>query len=249
MKILEVRDFRVRYGAVEVVHGIHLEVNAGEVVTLIGPNGAGKTSTLLGLVGMVPATGEVWFDGKFLPDRMPEQLHQDGIVLVPEGRELFPTLAVEDHLRLGAFSRIQRGVPRNEVEEDLERVYTLFPRLRERRRQLAGTLSGGEQQMLAIGRALMGRPRLLLLDEPSLGLAPLVVREIFRILGELKARGTTMLLVEQNARMALQLADRAYVMEAGDVVAQGPPQILLQDPRVAEAYLGLRRAIMPTPSG
>ncbi|MDR7571014.1 MAG: ATP-binding cassette domain-containing protein, partial [Armatimonadota bacterium] len=129
MKLLELRDFRVRYGAVEVVHGIHLEVNAGEVVTLIGPNGAGKTSTLLGLVGMVPATGEVWFEGKLLPHRMPEQLHRDGIVLVPEGRELFPTLAVEDHLHLGAFSRIQRGVSRTEVEEDLERVYTLFPRL------------------------------------------------------------------------------------------------------------------------
>ncbi|MDR5709067.1 MAG: ABC transporter ATP-binding protein [Armatimonadota bacterium] len=248
MKLLELRDFRVRYGAVEVVHGIHVEVNEGEAVTLIGPNGAGKTSTLLGLVGMAQATGKVRFNGKLLPHRTPEQLHRDGIVLVPEGRELFPTLTVEDHLRLGAFSRIQRGAPRSAVEEDLEWVYTLFPRLRERRRQLAGTLSGGEQQMLAIGRALMSRPRLLLLDEPSLGLAPLVVREIFRVLGELLARGTTMLLVEQNARMALQLADRAYVLEAGEVIAQGPPQTLLQDPRVAEAYLGLRRVTTPTGS-
>ncbi len=248
MRLLELRDFRVRYGAVEVVHGIHMTVDPGEAVTLIGPNGAGKTSTLLGIVGMAHATGEVWLEGRLLSSRTPEQLHREGVILVPEGRELFPTLTVEDHLRLGAFSRVQRGVPRSEVEEDLERVYGLFPRLRERRRQLAGTLSGGEQQMLAIGRALMGRPRLLLLDEPSLGLAPLVVREIFRILGELKARGTTMLLVEQNARMALQLADRAYVLEAGEVIAHGPPRAILQDPRVAEAYLGIRRVTTPVSS-
>ncbi|RDI94954.1 ABC transporter ATP-binding protein [Meiothermus sp. QL-1] len=236
--MLEVENLTVRYGAVEAVRHLTLSVGEGEVITLIGPNGAGKTSVLKGILGLVTTSGQVRYEGKLLRRREPEALALKGLVMVPEKRELFASLTVEDNLLLGAFPRFQRR--ERGIWEDLDWVYSLFPRLKERRRQLAGTMSGGEQQMLAIGRALMGRPRLLLLDEPSLGLAPLIVREIFHILSELKARGVTLLLVEQNARMALRLADRGYVLEAGELVMEGRGSELLQDPRVIESYLGIR---------
>ncbi|MDW8481111.1 MAG: ABC transporter ATP-binding protein [Meiothermus sp.] len=238
MNILEVENLSVRYGAVEAVRGLSLRVAEGEAITLIGPNGAGKSSTLKGILGLVQASGTVRYLGETLSRRTPEMLAAVGLVMVPEKRELFASMAVEDNLLLGAFPRFQRR--ERGIREDLEWVYSLFPRLLERRRQLAGTMSGGEQQMLAIGRALMARPKLLLLDEPSLGLAPLIVQEIFRILGELKARGVTILLVEQNARMALKLADRGYVLEAGELVMEGRGSELLHDPRVIESYLGIR---------
>ncbi|WP_337871387.1 ABC transporter ATP-binding protein [Meiothermus sp.] len=238
MSVLEVSNLTVRYGAVEAVRNLSLSVGAGEAITLIGPNGAGKSSTLKGIVGLVNTSGTVRYHGQPVGRRTPEGLATQGLVMVPEKRELFASMEVEDNLMLGAFTRFQRR--EKGIREDLERVYTLFPRLRERRRQLAGTMSGGEQQMLAIGRALMARPKLLLLDEPSLGLAPLIVQEIFHILGELKAQGTPILVVEQNARMALKLADRGYVLEAGELVMEGRGQDLLHDPRVIESYLGFR---------
>lgn len=238
MLMLELTDFSVRYGAVEAVRGLSLEVAEGEAITLIGPNGAGKSSTLKGILGLERSRGVVRYRGQELKKRTPEALAELGLVLVPEKRELFSSMEVEDNLLLGAFTRFRRG--EKGLKEDLERVYTLFPRLRERRRQLAGTMSGGEQQMLAIGRALMAKPKLLLLDEPSLGLAPLIVAEIFRILGGLKSQGVTILVVEQNARMALRLADRGYVLEAGELVMQGQASELLHDPRVIESYLGIR---------
>lgn len=238
MLMLELTDFSVRYGAVEAVRGLSLEVAEGEAITLIGPNGAGKSSTLKGILGLERSKGVVRYRGQELKKRTPEALAELGLMLVPEKRELFSSMEVEDNLLLGAFTRFRRG--EKGLKEDLERVYTLFPRLRERRRQLAGTMSGGEQQMLAIGRALMAKPKLLLLDEPSLGLAPLIVAEIFRILGGLKSQGVTILVVEQNARMALRLADRGYVLEAGELVMQGQASELLHDPRVIESYLGIR---------
>ncbi|MER3537163.1 MAG: ABC transporter ATP-binding protein [Thermus sp.] len=235
--MLQVEDLTVRYGALEAARHVFLRLDEGEAVALIGPNGAGKTSVLRGILGLARALGRVVVAGQEMPYRSPEALLERGLVLVPEGRALFPGLSVEDNLLLGGFARIRRG---EGLREDLERVYTLFPRLKERRAQMAGTLSGGEQQMLALGRALMSRPRLLLLDEPSLGLAPLVVREIYRVLEELRREGTPLLVVEQNVRMALSLVDRAYVMEAGEVVLEGKAQELLHDPRVVEAYLGVR---------
>ncbi|ADH64178.1 ABC transporter related protein [Allomeiothermus silvanus DSM 9946] len=238
MSILEVNHLTVRYGAVEAVRNLSLHVDKGEAVTLIGPNGAGKSSSLKGIIGLVRSSGTVRYQGHTLAQQSPEALAAMGMVLVPEKRELFASMEVEDNLLLGAFSRYQRG--EKGIREDLERVYSLFPRLKERRKQLAGTMSGGEQQMLAIGRALMARPKLLLLDEPSLGLAPLIVQEIFRILGELKKEGVPILLVEQNARMALKLADRGYVLEAGELVMEGRGQDLLHDQRVVESYLGIR---------
>ncbi|WP_200874479.1 ABC transporter ATP-binding protein [Thermus caliditerrae] len=240
MSLLRVEGFTVRYGALEAVREVSFALEEGEALTLIGPNGAGKTSVLRGLLGLAQAEGRVYLGGEELRARSPEALLERGLVLVPEGRALFPGLSVEDNLLLGGFLRYRR---RENLRPDLERVYALFPRLLERRRQPAGTLSGGEQQMLAIGRALMARPRLLLLDEPSLGLAPLMVREIYRILGELKREGTTLLLVEQNAKVALSLADRGLVLEAGEVVLAGPAEALRQDPKVVEAYLGLSREV------
>lgn len=238
MSVLEVQNLTVRYGAVEAVRNLSLSVGTGEAITLIGPNGAGKSSTLKGIVGLVNTSGTVCYQGQTLARRSPEALATQGLVMVPEKRELFASMEVEDNLLLGAFTRFQRR--EKGIREDLERVYALFPRLLERRKQLAGTMSGGEQQMLAIGRALMARPKLLLLDEPSLGLAPLIVQEIFHILGELKAQGTPILVVEQNARMALKLADRGYVLEAGELVMEGRGHDLLHDPRVIESYLGIR---------
>ncbi|WP_298628993.1 ABC transporter ATP-binding protein [uncultured Thermus sp.] len=240
MSLLSVQGLTVRYGPLEAVREVTFSLKPGEALTLIGPNGAGKTSVLRGLLGLAQAEGKVFLDGEEVRLRSPEALLARGLVLVPEGRALFPGLSVEDNLLLGGFTRFRR---RENLRPDLERVYALFPRLLERRRQPAGTLSGGEQQMLAIGRALMARPRLLLLDEPSLGLAPLMVREIYRILGELKGAGTTLLLVEQNAKVALALADRGLVLEAGEVVLEGPAEALRQDPRVVEAYLGLSREV------
>ena len=238
MNVLEVANLTVRYGAVEAVRNLSLSVAEGEAITLIGPNGAGKSSTLKGIVGLERCTGSMSYQGQELKKRTPEALAANGLVLVPEKRELFASMQVEDNLMLGAFTRFQRG--EKGLKDDLGRVYTLFPRLKERRKQLAGTMSGGEQQMLAIGRALMAKPKLLLLDEPSLGLAPIIVGEIFRILGELKAQGVTILVVEQNARMALRLADRGYVLEAGELVMEGKGSELLHDPRVIESYLGIR---------
>lgn len=244
--MLWVEDLTVRYGALEAARHVFLRLEEGEAVALIGPNGAGKTSVLRGILGLARSLGRVRVLGEEVAPRSPEALLERGLVLVPEGRALFPGLSVEDNLLLGGFVWLKqkRGLPeapRKQIE-DLERVYALFPRLKERRGQLAGTLSGGEQQMLALGRALMSRPRILLLDEPSLGLAPLMVREIYRVLWELKRAGTTLLVVEQNVRMALSLADRAYVMEAGEVVLEGKAQDLLHDPKVVEAYLGIKAA-------
>jgi branched-chain amino acid transport system ATP-binding protein len=238
--MLLVENLTVRYGPLEAVRGVSFALEEGEALAVIGPNGAGKTSLLRGLLGLASSEGRVLLDGAELRSRSPEGLLAQGMVLVPEGRALFPGLSVEDNLLLGGFARFRKG---EDLRADLERVYALFPRLLERRRQPAGTLSGGEQQMLAMGRALMARPRLLLLDEPSLGLAPLMVREIYRILGELKKEGTTLFLVEQNAKVALELADRGLVLEAGEMVLLGPAAELKENPRVVEAYLGMAREV------
>ena len=223
--MLEVTDLLVRYGAVQVVHGISFEVKAGEVVALIGANGAGKTTTLSAISGLVRARGAVRLEGRDILGRQPHQIVRAGIVQVPEGRAVLARMSVEENLRLGS---------RDGVAE----AYARFPVLRDRRAMPAGNLSGGEQQMLAIARALLARPRLLLLDEPSLGLAPKVVAAVFGVLAELKASGVTMLLVEQNAARALRLADRAYVLELGRIVISGRAGDLLGDERVARAYLG-----------
>jgi len=238
--MLLVENLSVRYGPLEAVRGVSFALEEGEALAVIGPNGAGKTSLLRGLLGLASSEGRVLLDGAELRSRSPEGLLAQGMVLVPEGRALFPGLSVEDNLLLGGFARFRKG---EDLRADLERVYALFPRLLERRRQPAGTLSGGEQQMLAMGRALMSRPRILLLDEPSLGLAPLMVREIYRILSELKRERTTLLLVEQNAKVALELADRGLVLEAGEMVLLGPAAELKENPRVVEAYLGMAREV------
>ena len=238
--MLLVENLTVRYGPLEAVRGVSFALEEGEALAVIGPNGAGKTSLLRGLLGLASSEGRVLLDGAELRSRSPEGLLAQGMVLVPEGRALFPGLSVEDNLLLGGFTRFRKG---EDLRADLERVYALFPRLLERRRQPAGTLSGGEQQMLAMGRALMSRPRILLLDEPSLGLAPLMVREIYRILSELKRERTTLLLVEQNAKVALELADRGLVLEAGEMVLLGPAAELKENPRVVEAYLGMAREV------
>ncbi|MRD73556.1 ATP-binding cassette domain-containing protein [Rhodocyclus tenuis] len=236
--ILDVRGLSVSYGKVEALHGLTLKIRAGEIVTVIGPNGAGKTTLLSALMGLLPARGEIVYLGQRQgSDRQVEQLVRQGMTLVPEKRELFGEMSVEDNLLLGAFDRYRSG--QRDHADTMAEVFDIFPRLRERRRQLAGTLSGGERQMLAMGRALMARPKLLMLDEPSLGLAPLIIREIFRIVGELKKTGVSILLVEQNARAALQIADYGYVLETGEVSLEGPSEALSRDPRVIESYLGL----------
>jgi branched-chain amino acid transport system ATP-binding protein len=234
--LLEVRDLRVSYGKVEAVHRVSLTLPEGSIVTVIGPNGAGKTTLLGAIMGMLPARGEIVYDGHSVTRLTVEQRVADGLVLVPEKRELFGSMKVEDNLLLGAFARVRRGD--RAALRMLDEVYARFPRLKERAGQEAGTLSGGERQMLALGRALMARPRLLMLDEPSLGLAPLIVREIFSIVAALKATGVSILLVEQNARAALQVSDYGYVLETGECVAQGPSAELAADPRVAATYLG-----------
>jgi branched-chain amino acid transport system ATP-binding protein len=235
--VLEVRDLEARYGRIVALRGVSLDVEAGEIVCVIGPNGVGKTTTLLAIVGLVrAAAGAVTFEGRSLVGLSPDRVVRRGLALVPEGRWVLTGMTVFENLQMGAYGRHDAA----EVAGDIERMYELFPILRERRSQIAGTLSGGEQQMLAIGRALMARPRLLMMDEPSLGLAPLVIEEIFRAITELRARGTTILLVEQNAHQALLVADRAYVMELGRVVLSGPAAELREHERLRAAYLGAR---------
>ena len=234
--ILELAGVHAGYGRIEALKGISLAVNAGEIVTIIGANGAGKSTTLMTICGIVPATaGEVRYAGEAISGTSPDQLPQRGLCQVPEGRRIFPRLTVEENLRMGAFFRKDK----DQVARDMEYALSLFPVLRERRRQYGGTLSGGEQQMLAIARALMGKPRLLLLDEPSLGLAPLVVKRIFEIVKKINQEdGVTILLVEQNANLALQLATRAYVMETGRIVMEDAAANLLRNPEIRKAYLG-----------
>ena len=233
--MLEVRDLRVSYGGINAVKGIDLTVRAGELVTLIGANGAGKTSTLKALAGLLkPAGGRIHYNGDDITARPAHELVRRGLALVPEGRGVFGRLTVEENLAMGAYSR--RDTAR--VPADFDRVYARLPRLAERRRQFAGTLSGGEQQMLAIGRALMSRPKLLLLGEPSMGLAPLMVQSIFEAIRAITAEGATLLLVEQNARLALETCQRGYVMESGAIAAADTAQRLLADPQVRQAYLG-----------
>ncbi|MBL8489698.1 MAG: ABC transporter ATP-binding protein [Rhodocyclaceae bacterium] len=236
--VLEVRDLHVAYGKVEALHHANLSVAPGSIVTVIGPNGAGKTTLLSAIMGVLPASGgEIAFLGEVLADAEVEDMVARGMTLVPERRELFGEMSVEDNLLLGAFMRHRQG--HRDEGGTMAEVFRVFPRLKERRRQLAGTLSGGERQMLAVGRALMAKPRLLMLDEPSLGLAPLIVREIFHIIAALKQTGVAILLVEQNARAALQIADYGYVLETGEVVIEGAAGEMAEDPRVIESYLGL----------
>jgi branched-chain amino acid transport system ATP-binding protein len=238
MALLVLENIHTYYGNVHALKGINLTVEEGEIVTLIGANGAGKTTTLRTISGLIkPREGRIIFDGQELNKVPAHKIVYMGISHAPEGRKIFPTLTVEENLLLGAYSL---GNDRKAIEANKERVFALFPRLAERRKQLAGTLSGGEQQMLAIGRALMSKPRLLLLDEPSLGLAPMLVRAIFETIKEINRQGVTILLVEQNARAALKLAQRAYVLETGRIVLSGPSHELLQDERVRKAYLGER---------
>jgi branched-chain amino acid transport system ATP-binding protein len=233
--LLEVRDLCVSYGKVDAVRRVSLTVQPGEIISIIGPNGAGKTSLLGGLMGLVPATGQVRYLGRDLSDQDIEARVESGLCLVPERRELFGDLSVAENLRLGAYVRRADKVG---SRQSLDAVYARFPRLAERRDQRASTLSGGERQMLALGRALMAKPRLLMLDEPSLGLAPLIVRDIFRIIAALKQTGVAILLVEQNARAALQTADSAHVIETGEVTLSGKASDLLNDRRVVATYLG-----------
>jgi branched-chain amino acid transport system ATP-binding protein len=233
--LLSVSDAHVAYGKVEAVRSVSLEVGGHEIITIIGANGAGKTTLLNAIMGILPLKGRVTFAGQDVLRLEIEDRVAAGLCLVPEHRELFATMNVEDNLQLGAF-RIAKAA----TAVAFERAYTLFPRLKERRKQLAGTLSGGEQQMLAMGRALMGAPRLLMLDEPSLGLAPIIVADIFRTIGELRAAGVSVLLVEQNAQAALQIADRAYVMELGEFILNGPAKDIATNQRVAASYLGFQ---------
>jgi branched-chain amino acid transport system ATP-binding protein len=233
--LLEVRGLRIAYGGITAVKGIDLEVRERELVTLVGSNGAGKTTTLKALAGLiVPAAGRVRYDGNDVTGMPEHRLVRGGLALVPEGRGVFSRLSVEENLDMGAYARRQR----REIAADRERVYGFFPRLAERRGQSAGTLSGGEQQMLAIGRALMSRPRLLLLDEPSMGLAPIMVQKIFETIRTIAAEGVTLLLVEQNAKLALELCDRGYVMDSGSIALADSASALLGNPLVREAYLG-----------
>ena len=239
--ILQVRDLCVAYGKVEALHNANLKVGAGQIVTVIGPNGAGKTTMMAAIMGALPLNGsvrgEIVFYGEQCAGAEIEPMVARGMVLVPEKRELFGEMSVEDNLLLGGFQRYRRG--ERDQSQTMQEVFELFPRLRERRAQLSGTLSGGERQMLAIGRALMAKPKLLMLDEPSLGLAPLIVREIFQIIERLKRDGASILLVEQNARAALKVADYAYVLETGEIAIEGPAHELADDPRVIDSYLGL----------
>jgi branched-chain amino acid transport system ATP-binding protein len=247
--LLQVNNLSTRYGKVVAVRDLNLQVAQGSIVSLIGPNGAGKTTLMSALMGMLPSSGQILLAGRpLLPYHDVAHRVGQGMLLVPESRELFSEMSVEDNLQLGAFSRRRQG--HRDHAQTLEEVYQLFPRLRERRQQAAGTLSGGERQMLAIGRALMGKPRLLLLDEPSLGLAPRVIGEIFEIIQNLRSSGVSILLVEQNARAALKISDYGYVMEVGEQVLEGPAAELAEDPRVIETYLGRKTAktsIAPNP--
>lgn len=236
MSILEVQDLKVHYGVIEALKGISFSVKEGEVFTLVGSNGAGKTTALWALSNLLPkSSGQVLFQGSDITKTASHLLPKQGLVHVPEGRRVFPHLSVADNLMLGAYHR--QGAA--EIKQDLDYVYELFPRLKERNKQNAGSLSGGEQQMLAIGRGLMARPKLLLLDEPSMGLAPLLVQEIFKIIKLINQEGTTILLVEQNANLALEISDQACVLETGQIVLTGPAQEIAQNKRIQEVYLGV----------
>jgi len=232
--LLQISNLKVAYGGIQAVKGVSLEVHGGELVSLIGANGAGKTTTLKAVTGTQPMRdGDIQFLGRSIRGQGAWDLVRQGLVMVPEGRGVFSRMSIVENLQMGAYVREDA-----EVEADIERVFGVFPRLKERAAQLAGTLSGGEQQMLAMGRALMARPKVLLMDEPSMGLAPIMVDKIFEVVGDIHSRGTTILLVEQNASRALQLADRGYVMESGEITMSGPAKELLNDPRVRAAYLG-----------
>jgi branched-chain amino acid transport system ATP-binding protein len=235
--LLELKDVSVRYGVIEAVRGINLTVGEGEVVTLIGGNGAGKTTTLRA-ISMVhgPSHGEIFFKGEEITSLRSDEIVARGIVQVPEGRHIFPNMSVGENIEMGAFQR--RKTPRKELNEEIDRVFTLFPRLKERRKQAGGTLSGGEQQMLAIGRALMAKPKLLMLDEPSMGLAPQIVETVFEVIHTINAEGIPVLLIEQNAQMALQAAERGYVIETGEIVLEDNAKSLLGNDKVRKAYLG-----------
>ncbi|NLK45089.1 MAG: ABC transporter ATP-binding protein [Treponema sp.] len=233
--MLSVRDLKVHYGAIQALQGISFDVREGEIVSLIGSNGAGKTTTLHAISNILSITGgTILFQGENISKKHPDAIVKDGLVQVPEGRRVFANLTVKENLEMGAFTRKDT----KEVKKDMERIFSLFPRLKERARQVSGTLSGGEQQMLAMGRALMSKPRLLLLDEPSMGLAPILVEEIFSIIMEINKTGTTILLVEQNAYKALAIAHTAYVLETGTIVKQGKAKELIADEDVKKAYLG-----------
>ncbi len=232
--MLELRDVSVAYGSIDALRGVSLSVKQGEIVALIGANGAGKSTTLMSVSGVVPLRrGTIFYNGMQISGRPSHEIVRLGVSQVPEGRRIFPRMTVRENLEMGAFSRSKKELP-----EEIGRIYDMFPALAERSRQSGGTLSGGEQQMLAIGRALMSRPHLMLLDEPSLGLAPIIVSKIFKIIREINGQGTTILLVEQNAKAALRLAHRAYVMETGRIVLQGEASQLEQDPGIKKAYLG-----------
>jgi len=235
VSLLSIEQLQVAYGGIRAVKGIDLKVEQGELVCLIGANGAGKTTTLRAITGLVrAAVGTVRYDGTDITRLKPHEIARRGLALVPEGRGVFAQLTIEENLAMGAYARSDSAA----VASDVERVFTLFPRLKERRKQTAGTLSGGEQQMLAIARALMSRPKLLLLDEPSMGLAPLMVEKIFDVVRTIASEGVTLLLVEQNARLALEISQRGYVLEGGLVTLTGEGKALLHDPRIREAYLG-----------
>ncbi|MDR3302012.1 MAG: ABC transporter ATP-binding protein [Spirochaetaceae bacterium] len=232
--MLAVNNLKIKYGNIEALHGISFEVKQGEIITLIGANGAGKTTTLHGVSGIVKkSSGSVWFNGRDISTMASHRIVSLGLAQVPEGRRIFANLSVKDNLEMGAYSRTDGA-----INADLEMAYTMFPRLKERMKQFAGTLSGGEQQMLAMARSLMARPALLLLDEPSMGLAPILVDEIFAIIKRINAAGTTVLLVEQNAYQALSIANRAYVLETGVIIKSGHACDLISDPSIQEAYLG-----------
>ena len=234
--LLELRDVTVAYGRIEALHGISLGIEQGEVVALIGANGAGKTTTMKAISGLLPLSrGSIWFEGQDISKLRADLRVVRGLCQAPEGRGIFPGMSVTENLDMGAYTRKDKAA----IVEDQRRVFGLFPRLEERRKQVAGTLSGGEQQMLAIGRALMARPKVLLLDEPSMGLAPMLIQQIFNIITEIAQQGTTILVVEQNAQQALSRATRAYVMETGQIVKEGSGRDLLNDPSVKEAYLGV----------
>lgn len=234
MAMLDVKDLNVYYGKIHAIKNISLTVEEGELVSLIGANGAGKTSLLTAIMGQIPSTGQISFEGQAVHGNGTMEIVRNGMTMVPEGRRVFPRTSVMDNLLLGAYSRKDK----ENVKGDLNKIFEMFPRLLERKNQLAGTLSGGEQQMLAMGRALMSSPRLLLLDEPSMGLAPLLVKEIFNIIKEINKSGTTVLLVEQNANMALSIADKAYVLETGRIALAGTAQELASSEAVRKAYLG-----------
>ena len=237
--LFDIKNLCAGYGKAEVLHGLNLKANKGQVITVIGPNGAGKSTLLNGLMGLLPIQGDLYFNGENINDSTLEERVLMGIALVPEKRELFSTMTVEDNLELGGFRQMRLG--NGQWRRRMDDVYDLFPRLKERRLQLAGTLSGGERQMLAVGRSLMSQPELLMLDEPSLGLAPLIVKEIFKIIETLRQTGVTIVLVEQNARAALAVADHGYVLEMGEVSLDGPADALAQDARVIDSYLGAVR--------